>query len=159
MADLGCGAGTRSMVWSQLEHRVHGLDTSEELIALGQERADRADLKIDFRVGTVTDLPWEDENMDVCLSIQLLEHVADWSRCLDECARVLRRGGALFLTTTNYLCLSQQEFRVSSPFDLIDETKKSRGKAIALATVRRVPPARWLAHTTTASTWIFAVKR
>jgi len=80
VADLGCGAGTRSMVWSQLEHRVHGLDTSEELIALGQERADRADLKIDFRVGTVTDLPWEDENMDVCLSIQLLEHVADWSR-------------------------------------------------------------------------------
>lgn len=212
VADLGCGAGTQSMVWSQLGHRVHGLDISEELVALGRERSDRAGLKIEFRVGTVTDLPWEDESMDVCLSIQLLEHVADWSRCLDEFARVLRRGGALFLTTTNCLCPSQQEFdlplyswypgvvkrhyehlaRTSRPelasyatypavnwfsfyglrrelrrrgfecrdrFDLIDETKKRRGKAIALATVRRVPPARWLAHTTTASTWIFAVKR
>lgn len=212
VADLGCGAGTQSMVWSKLGHRVHGLDISEELVDLGRARADRAAMKIDFRVGTVTELPWKDESMDLCLSIQLLEHVADWSRCLDEAARVLRKGGALFLTTTNYLCPSQEEFhlplyswypgvakrhyehlaRTSRPelasyatypavnwfsfyglrrelrrrgfecrdrFDLIDETKKGRGKAIALAAVRRVPPARWLAHTTSVSTWIFAVKR
>ena len=212
VADLGCGAGTQSMVWSQLGHRVHGVDISEELVALGRTRAERADQTVDFRVGTVTELPWDDASMDVCLSIQLLEHVEDWSRCLDESARVLRPGGALFLTTTNYLCPSQEEFdlpvyswypgvvkrhyehlaRTSRPelasyatypavnwfsfyglrrelrrrgfecrdrFDLIDETKKGRGKAIALAAVRQIPPARWLAHTTTPSTWIFAVKR
>ena len=110
VVDLGCGAGTQSFVWSQLGHRLHGLDINTKLIALGRERAGQAGLDIDFRVGSVTDLPWPDQSMDVCLSIELLEHVADWRRCLDEFTRVLRKGGALFLTTTNVLCPKQQEF-------------------------------------------------
>jgi 2-polyprenyl-6-hydroxyphenyl methylase/3-demethylubiquinone-9 3-methyltransferase len=50
--------------------------------------------------------------MDVCLLLELLEHVADWERCLSECARVIRRGGILLLTTTNSLCPLQQEFKL-----------------------------------------------
>src|SRR6266702_1393598 len=58
VVDLGCGAGTQSFVWTRLGHRLHGLDISEKLIALGRERARQAGLDIDFRVGSVTDLPW-----------------------------------------------------------------------------------------------------
>jgi len=112
VAELGCGAGTQSFVWAQLGHRLHGLDISEKLISLGKDRATQAGLEIDFRVGSATDLPWPDESMDVCLAIELLEHVGDWGRCLDEAIRVLRRGGALFLTTTNALCPKQQEFHL-----------------------------------------------
>jgi 2-polyprenyl-6-hydroxyphenyl methylase/3-demethylubiquinone-9 3-methyltransferase len=112
VADLGCGAGTQSFVWAQLGHRLHGLDISAKFIQLGMERASQAGLQVDFRVGSVTDLPWPDESMDICLAIELLEHVADWRRCLDEFTRVLRRGGALFLTTTNTLCPKQQEFNL-----------------------------------------------
>jgi 2-polyprenyl-3-methyl-5-hydroxy-6-metoxy-1,4-benzoquinol methylase len=110
VADLGCGAGTQSFVWAELGHRLHGLDVSERFIALGKERAARAKLDVDFRVGSVTDLPWPDASMDICLAIELLEHVPDWRRCLDEFTRVLRRGGAVFITTTNALCPKQQEF-------------------------------------------------
>ena len=110
VADLGCGAGTQSFLWAELGHRLHGLDISEKLILLGRERAARAGKTIDFRVGSVTELPWPDESMDVCLAIELLEHVEDWRRCLDEFTRVLRKGGALFLTTTNALCPKQEEF-------------------------------------------------
>jgi ubiquinone/menaquinone biosynthesis C-methylase UbiE len=110
VADLGCGAGTQSFVWAERGHRLHGLDISDKFIGIGKERASRAGLSVDFRVGAVTDLPWPDESMDICLAIELLEHVADWRRCLDEFTRVLRRGGALFLTTTNALCPKQQEF-------------------------------------------------
>jgi len=46
----------------------------------------------------------------VALAIELLEHVAEWESCLDECVRVLRPNGVLFLTTTNVLCPKQQEF-------------------------------------------------
>jgi len=110
VADLGCGAGTQSFLWETLGHRLHGLDISEKLIKLGRERARQAGKTIDFRVGSVTELPWPDESMDVCLAIELLEHVADWRRCLDEFTRVLRKDGALFLTTTNALCPKQEEF-------------------------------------------------
>jgi ubiquinone/menaquinone biosynthesis C-methylase UbiE len=110
VADLGCGAGTQSFLWAKLGHRLHGLDISEKFIMLGRERASQAGLNVDFRVGSVPDLRWPDESMDICLAIELLEHVADWRRCLDEFTRVLRKGGALFLTTTNTLCPKQQDF-------------------------------------------------
>jgi 2-polyprenyl-6-hydroxyphenyl methylase/3-demethylubiquinone-9 3-methyltransferase len=48
--------------------------------------------------------------MNVCLVPELLEHVVEWTECLGEFARILKPGGILFLTTTNKLCPSQQEF-------------------------------------------------
>jgi SAM-dependent methyltransferase len=41
---------------------------------------------------------------------ELLEHVVDWQSCLKECDRVLRPNGLLYLSTSNKLCPSQQEF-------------------------------------------------
>jgi 2-polyprenyl-6-hydroxyphenyl methylase/3-demethylubiquinone-9 3-methyltransferase len=112
VADIGCGAGTLSMLWAEHGHRVFGIDINAQLIKLATERSRESDIKIDFQLGTATDLPWSDESMDVCLVPELLEHVQDWERCLDEFARVIKPGGVLFLTTTNKLCPRQQEFNL-----------------------------------------------
>ena len=110
VADIGCGAGTQSLLWAELGHRVHGLDVNEPLLELARKRAADAGCAIDVQVGSAVKLPWADESMDVCLLIELLEHVADWEPCLAECQRVLKPGGILFLTTSNKLCPAQQEF-------------------------------------------------
>lgn len=112
LADVGCGAGTQCLLWAELGHRAHGLDVNEPLVELGRERAAKAGHDIDFRVGSAVELPWPDESMDVCLIVELLEHVAKWKACLRESIRVLRPGGALFLTTTNKLCPRQEEFNL-----------------------------------------------
>ena len=108
--DVGCGAGTQSLLWARAGHRVHGLDINEPLIELARERARRECFTIDYRVGTATALPWSNGSMDVCLAPELLEHVPDWERCLDEFARVLRPGGLLVISTNNKLCPVQHEF-------------------------------------------------
>jgi 2-polyprenyl-6-hydroxyphenyl methylase/3-demethylubiquinone-9 3-methyltransferase len=110
IADIGCGAGTQSLLWAELGHRVHGLDVNEPLLELARKRAAEAGHSIDVQVGSAVKLPWADASMDVCLLIELLEHVADWEPCLSECQRVLKPGGILFLTTSNRLCPIQQEF-------------------------------------------------
>jgi len=110
--DIGCGAGTQSMMWAREGHRVHSLDINRPLVDLGRKRALDAGLDIDFRLGTATDLPWDKESMDVCLVPELLEHVSEWELCLNEFTRVLKPGGVLFLTTTNTLCPVQQEFNL-----------------------------------------------
>jgi 2-polyprenyl-6-hydroxyphenyl methylase/3-demethylubiquinone-9 3-methyltransferase len=110
VGDVGCGAGTQSMLWAELGHRVHGLDINEPLVTLARQRAAEAGLTIDFRVGSATALPWLNASIDVCLVPELLEHVAEWQACLSEFSRILRPGGVLFLTTTNKLCPMQQEF-------------------------------------------------
>jgi 2-polyprenyl-6-hydroxyphenyl methylase/3-demethylubiquinone-9 3-methyltransferase len=112
VVDIGCGAGTGSMMWAELGHHVHGLDVNRPLLELAKERAASAGYIIDFRSGSALDLPWSDGSMDVCIVLELLEHVADWKKCLSECARILRPGGVLFLTTTNKLCPIQEEFNL-----------------------------------------------
>ena len=112
VADIGCGAGAGCHLWAGLGHRVHGLDINEPLIRLARERARAAELAIEFDVGSATSLPWPDMSMDVCVAPELLEHVKDWEACLDEFVRVLKPGGALYISTSNWLCPSQQEFNL-----------------------------------------------
>ncbi len=112
VADIGCGAGTQCMIWARLEHEIHGLDINQPLVKLADERAQSAGLAIDYRVGSATALPWGDQSMDICLVPELLEHVPDWRRCLDEFARILAPNGVLFISTNNKLCPVQYEFNL-----------------------------------------------
>lgn len=110
VADIGCGAGTQSRLWAEKGHQVYGADINEALILLARQRADKAGLRVQFNVASATCLPWEDASMDVCIAPELLEHVEDWKSCLAEMVRVLRPGGALFISTSNKLCPKQEEF-------------------------------------------------
>jgi 2-polyprenyl-6-hydroxyphenyl methylase/3-demethylubiquinone-9 3-methyltransferase len=110
--DVGCGAGTQSMLWAEAGHRVHALDVNQPLLDLGKQRAINSGYHVDFRLGSASELPWPKESMDVCLVIELLEHVDKWGRCLEEFVRVLKPGGMLFVTTSNKLCPIQQEFNL-----------------------------------------------
>jgi 2-polyprenyl-3-methyl-5-hydroxy-6-metoxy-1,4-benzoquinol methylase len=110
VADIGCGAGTQCRLWAADGHKVNGLDVNGPLIELAKQRAAREGLDIQFHVGTATALPFANDSMDVCLLPELLEHVADWQSCLNEAVRVVRPGGMLYLSTTNWLCPVQQEF-------------------------------------------------
>ncbi|MES2759535.1 MAG: class I SAM-dependent methyltransferase [Pseudomonadota bacterium] len=110
VADVGCGAGAQAQLWAAQGHQVYGVDINEALIALARRRAGAAGLQIVFDVAAASALPWPDHSMDVCILPELLEHVADWRGCIAECLRVLRPGGALYISTTNALCPRQQEF-------------------------------------------------
>lgn len=112
VVDIGCGAGTQSFLWSALGHDLHGIDVNEPLVRLARERAAEKGYKADMRVGSATELPWKSGTMDLCILPELLEHVPDWQRCLDEAARVVKCGGFVYLTTTNKLCPFQQEFNL-----------------------------------------------
>jgi SAM-dependent methyltransferase len=99
-------------VWASRGHHSHGIDVNQPLVELAKQRATEACLSIDFRVGSATSLPWTNESMHVCIASELLEHVADWRTCLREFSRILKPGGLLYVSTTNWLCPRQQEFNL-----------------------------------------------
>jgi 2-polyprenyl-3-methyl-5-hydroxy-6-metoxy-1,4-benzoquinol methylase len=112
IADIGCNAGTQSFLWAEAGHDVTGLDINEKLLAIARERSREHAMAISFEVGSATSLPWASESMDVCLLVELLEHVQDWESVLSEACRVLRKGGSLYVSTTNWLCPKQSEFEL-----------------------------------------------
>ena len=61
------------------------------------EKAKRRHPGNDFRVGSVTDLPFNDAEFDTVLDFSTIDHVSDPARVLDEYQRVLKPGGRLVL--------------------------------------------------------------
>lgn len=112
VADIGGGAGTAALLWAELGHKVFCLDINLPLIRIADRRSRDAGYDTEFFVASATDIPLQAGSMDVCLVPELLEHVVDWERCLDEFSRILKPGGILFLTTSNFLCPIQKEFNL-----------------------------------------------
>ncbi len=101
--DYGCGAGYgTNLIWRRGRPReVVGIDLSPEAIAYC--RNTYADLASHYQTMTAGDVPFGDRSFDVVLLFQVIEHVADDVRALDEIRRILRPGGVALLTTPNLL--------------------------------------------------------
>ena len=140
--DVGCGPGVLSGLFAEQGHRVTGVDINEALIDIARHRARDAGVDARFVVGSADALPVPDGSVDICLAPELLEHVLDWERCLEEVTRVLRPRGCLFLTTTNVLCPVQDEFRLPG-YSWYPSALKRRCVARAMTT----RPA-WVNHAT-----------
>ncbi len=110
--DVGCGMGVQARLWARDGHRVTGFDLDLELLAAGRERADAESAPISWVRATAGQIPFADGSFDVCLAVELLEHVPHWYECLQEMSRVLRPGGLLLVTTSNAISPRQSEFRL-----------------------------------------------
>lgn len=96
MAASRLGPGDRMLDFGCAQRPYEGLVPSGvEYVGADLPGNDRADIEI-AAGGTV---PAPDESFDAVLSTQVLEHVVDPSTYLRECARLLRPGGSLMLST------------------------------------------------------------
>ena len=132
VADIGCGAGSQAALWAELGDEVFGLDVSEVLVEIAARRAAAAGLLIRFDVGTATALPYDDASMDGAAA-----GAARGRRRLGklraEAARVLTRGGVLYLSTTNVLCPIQAGVRAAA-LQLDPRALKRRYERLAVTT-------------------------
>lgn len=92
--DLGCGTGRISEKLAKYSEQTVGLDASDALVAVAQERSGD---KVHYQIGDVTELPFEDSSIDVITAIGLIgaldgQGEADF---FQEVARVLKDGGML----------------------------------------------------------------
>jgi arsenite methyltransferase len=99
--DLGCGAGTDSLVAAQMvgpEGRVVGIDMTAEMVAKAQSSARAMGMtNVEFVEGEAERLPFADESFDVAVSNGVIDLIPDKDRVFGELHRVLRPGGRLQL--------------------------------------------------------------
>jgi arsenite methyltransferase len=97
--DLGCGAGTDSLVAAQMvgaEGRVTGIDMTPEMLAKARSAAVQMGAEnVEFVEGEIEALPFADESFDVVISNGVVDLVPDKDAVFDEIYRVLAPGGRI----------------------------------------------------------------
>lgn len=99
VVDLGCGAGTDSLVAAQMvgqNGHVTSIDMTPEM--LEKARAATAELgltNVDFVEGEIERLPLANESVDVVISNGVIDLVPDKDAVFAEIFRVLRPGGRM----------------------------------------------------------------
>ena len=96
--DFGCGPGTISMGLAEVVDpgELHGIDVEATQIDLARAAAQAGGhANATFRVGDVTDLPFDDDSFDVAHCHAVLMHVPDTPAVLAEVKRVLKPGGLI----------------------------------------------------------------
>jgi SAM-dependent methyltransferase len=91
LLDVGCGFGE---VLSGIPdtYRLHGIDYSDSNVRVAQEiLKDSAEV----RRGSIYEIPYQTASQDVCLCLEVIEHVGDDARAVREIVRVLKPGGIL----------------------------------------------------------------
>ena len=99
--DIGCGGGFLAEEFAALGCQVTGIDPSAVSIAAARAHAAGRGLTIDYRVGPGENLPVPDAEFDVAYCSDVLEHVSDLDRVIEETARVLKPGGLYLFDTIN----------------------------------------------------------
>ncbi len=105
--DIGCNRGSIEFLFHSLHEQkaknthMEGLDISEEAI----RQARKLNLpNCKFQSYSGGRLPFENEQFDLVVLVEVIEHVVDKNELLDEIYRVLKPSGKLFLTTPNPDC-------------------------------------------------------
>jgi SAM-dependent methyltransferase len=96
--DAGCGRGFYLRLLHELPgiREIYGVDTNETYLRAAAQHV-RSE-RVGLARADITDLPFPDGRFDLVICSEVLEHVRDDDRALEELARVIRPGGHLVIT-------------------------------------------------------------
>lgn len=98
--DIACGEGYGSALLAKVAQSVIGVDISQDAVDHARRNyAGHANLR--FAQGSATRIPVDDASVDVVVSFETLEHLAEQEQMLAELRRVLKPAGILVISSPN----------------------------------------------------------
>lgn len=140
VVDAGCGEGYGAALLARSAAAVSGVELVPEVVAHARARYPR----VRFLQADVCAMPLPDASVDAVVCLQVIEHLWDIGRFLDEVDRVLRPGGEFFCATPNRLTFTPGAPEPVNPFHTVEFTAAEL--AATLATRFRVTAMLGLHH-------------
>ena len=99
LLDIGCGAGLLTNALALIGHHVSGIDLSPESLKIAKERDTTK--TVHYETANAYQLPFQDSSFDVICAMDILEHVENPGKLIEEASRSLKKGGLFFFHTFN----------------------------------------------------------
>jgi 2-polyprenyl-6-hydroxyphenyl methylase/3-demethylubiquinone-9 3-methyltransferase len=100
--DVGCGGGILAESMAELGASVTGIDLADKPLKVAQLHLLESGLPVDYRLVAPETLAREmPGSFDVVTCMEMVEHVPDPALTVDACAKLVRPGGTVFLSTIN----------------------------------------------------------
>lgn len=100
--DIGCGGGILAEELSKKGANVTGIDASEKTIEIAKQHSQENNLKINYECSTLEDhLKKSKKKYDSIICFELIEHVPDQLKLINDISKVSKKGSKLFLSTIN----------------------------------------------------------
>jgi 2-polyprenyl-6-hydroxyphenyl methylase/3-demethylubiquinone-9 3-methyltransferase len=100
--DVGCGGGLLAEALARAGAEVTAIDLAPGMIEVARLHAAESGLGIDYRLAAAEDVARvSPQGFDVVTCMEMLEHVPEPAAMTATLARLLRPGGALFVSTLN----------------------------------------------------------
>ena len=95
--DIACGEGYGSAMLAAEARSVIGIDNAAKVVAHARKTYKKS-TNLTFEVGDAKAIPLDDQSVDVVVSFETIEHLAEQDEMLAQIARVLRPGGLLIIS-------------------------------------------------------------
>lgn len=95
LLEVGCGHGNMLLEARNKGYRVQGLEYSADAARVANSKLG-ADV---VRVGAIAEDTFPEQSFDVCILADVIEHVRDPARFIQNTRRILKAGGVLFIAT------------------------------------------------------------
>ncbi|MBK9162094.1 MAG: bifunctional 2-polyprenyl-6-hydroxyphenol methylase/3-demethylubiquinol 3-O-methyltransferase UbiG [Nitrosomonadales bacterium] len=100
--DVGCGGGILSEGMAGMGASVTGIDLAEKSLKVAKLHLLESGKQVDYRKIAVEDLAAEQPgHYDIVACMEMLEHVPDPRSVISACAKLVKPGGWVFLSTLN----------------------------------------------------------
>lgn len=140
--DIGCGTAllTYEMALDVgSEGRVVGIDNSPDMLAHAARRCDGLD-QIELMEGDVRKLPLDDQSCNAAACVQVLLFIEDVSAAIAEIGRVLRPGGRIAVSETDWRSVvvnSAEQSTTRRIFEAWDDAVASPNLPVRLGPILR----------------------
>jgi len=127
--DIASGSGYGTQMLAKEAKFVYGVDINETAINYAKKNYNAKN--IEYKVGNGETIPLPDKSVDVVITFETIEHIADYKKFMQEVSRVLKTDGLAVVSTPNDIEFSEgnhfhlHEFEYEELKDLLQKYFKN----------------------------------